>query len=189
MPRFMSFVFVLAMLLAAGCWAGEETEELSEQLEAVKAIDWNKLATLLPDKVDGMTVGELDGGSMSLADPTNPNNQFTYSAVSKPYSFGEDKTVLLRILDTGFNQFLMMPFAMQMEYDSPEGSVKSAEINGVPVKIITEKDDGKITDMQIIALAAKRILVNAETEDNVTLDEIEKVFKLVDFELLNKMAK
>ncbi len=180
---------VLLVFLALGAYAEEEQKDLAKELQAVKAVDWNELAKLLPEKVEGMEVSELDGGSMTMADPTNPGNQFSYSSASRAYTSKDKKEIRLHILDTGFNQLLMTPFMMQMEYDSPEGTVKSAEIQGFPSKLIYQKDEGKITGVQVISLVAKRILVTGEGDETVTEEDIQKLIKMIDYKKLAAMAE
>ena len=189
MLRTISLFAVLLVFLAGAVYAEDEQKDLSKELQAVKAIDWNDLAKLLPEKVEGMEVSKLDGGTMSMADPTNPQNQFSYSSASRSYTTKDGKVINLHILDTGFNQFLMTPFMMQMEYDSPDGSVKSTEVQGFPSKLIYDKDEGEVTGVQIISLVSKRVLVTAEGDDEtVTKDDISKLLDLVDYKKLAGMA-
>lgn len=180
---------VLFVFLAMGAYAEDEQKDLAKELQAVKAIDWNELAKLLPEKVEGMEVGKLDGGTMSMTDPTNEENKFSYSSASRAYTSKDKKEIRLHILDTGFNQLLMTPFLMQMEYDSPEGTVKSIDMQGAPTKLIYNKDEGKITGVQIISLVAKRILVTGEGDDSVTQDDIAKLIKMIDYKKLAAMAE
>jgi len=188
LKTFGMFAF-LFVFLALGAFAVDEQKDLAKELQAVKAIDWNELAKLLPEKVEGMEVGKLDGGTMNMADPTNPENKFSYSSASRAYTTKDKKEIRLHILDTGFNQLLMTPFMMQMEYDSPEGTVKSIDVQGVPTKLIYEKEENKITGVQIISLVSKRILVTGEGDENVTADDITNMIKLIDYKKLAAMAE
>ena len=92
-------------------------------------------------------------------------------------------------MDTGFNQFLMAPYMMAFEFDSPDGAMKTIEIAGQTGKMILEKEKGKITDTQVMFLVGGRLLVAAEGDEDAELDDIEFLFKGFDFKKLAGLAK
>lgn len=174
------------LLLIAPAIADEGKKEVAPK--AVKAIDWNKLAEFLPAKVEGMKVGDLDGGTMTMADPTNPSAMFSYSTVERTYK-GKGKEITLRILDTGLNQLLMASYMMAFEYDSPEGSMKTIDFAGHKAKMILEKERGKVTETQIMFLVSGRLLFAAEGEEGVTKEDIEALVTGIDFAKMGKLVK
>ncbi len=181
----MLAVLILALTLSAG--AADDKPVLKN----IKAVNWEELAGCLPDKVEGMNVGKVDGGTINMTDPTNPQNQMSYSAANRTYSKGKDekKSVTLTILDSNLYQFLLMPFMMAIEMDTPTGSVKSTKIGDIPAKVIIKKDEGEITGVSYLILISERILVSAEGDGNFSQDEVESLVKKVDFEKLAALVK
>ncbi|MBU0983400.1 MAG: hypothetical protein KKA42_05990, partial [candidate division Zixibacteria bacterium] len=94
-----------------------------------------------------------------------------------------------RIMDTGFSQFLLMPFVMMaMEYDGPDGSMKNAEVGGLQAKVVVEKEDGKVTETQVMVLVSERILVNGEGNEFATLDDVKAYVEKIDLKKLAALA-
>lgn len=161
--------------------------------KSVKAIDWKKLSKLLPEEIKGMEAGDLDGGTFTMANPTESEQQFSYSSVERGFTAetkeGEEKDITIRIVDGGLSQMMIAPFTMMMEYDSPDGSMKTTEIKGHKGWVIIEKDEGKLESNQIAILVANRILVMVEGNELTTLDEITKLAESIDYEKLEKLVK
>ncbi len=163
-----------------------------EKIEQVKAVDWSKLAEMLPDELAGMKADEVEGGSMSMADPMNPGQTFSYSSVERTYRSGDEddaKEITVRILDSGYNKMLLMPYMMAMEFDGPDGGMKSVEIAGQPAKQITEKDDGKIVSVQYMILVGERLLVYLEGDENCSAEGLTKIAELLAFDKLAALVK
>ena len=79
----VSLIVGVLLIFTAVSFA-EEGEKMVRP-KAVKAIDWSILGQFLPEKVEGWKAGDLDGGTMNMADPTNPSSMFSYSSVEKTY--------------------------------------------------------------------------------------------------------
>ncbi|MCK5126630.1 MAG: hypothetical protein KAR42_10270 [candidate division Zixibacteria bacterium] len=186
MKKALIFAVLILFALSSAIIATDDEEAMKKTMN-IKAIDWNKLAGCLPDKVEGMKVSELDGGEMSIPDMTNPGTMFSYSFAERTYST-KDKTIILRITDTGFNQMLQMPFMMMMEMETPEVSFKNTEIAGNPAKRMINKEKGKVINTQYLVLISDRVLVMSETE-NTDADEVEALIKLINFKDLAVLAK
>ena len=181
---------ICAILLSGTAVFAGDAE--AEKMADFKAVNWQDLGNLLPDKIEGMEADDLDGGTLNMPNPNNPAQQMSYSAVDRTYFKKTDKgkkKITLRITDTAFNQFLMAPFMMSMEYDSPDGSVKSIELEGHKAKLFTQKEKGEITEVQILLLVNERFLVGVEGNDLVTIDEAKEILKKIDLEKLAKLEK
>jgi len=188
---FLLTLLVSALVIPAFTLAEEPTNSETEP-EAVKAIDWQKLAEFLPSEIEGMETGEIDGGTMNMGNPSNPSEQISYSMVELTYTSGEGddaKEITLRIMDTGFNQFLAAPFMMAFEYDSPDGAMKSTEVSGLPAKLILEKENNEVTNTQFMLLISERLMVNGEGNEATSTDEVESSLKMIDFEGLGKLTE
>ncbi|MBU0982434.1 MAG: hypothetical protein KKA42_01085, partial [candidate division Zixibacteria bacterium] len=72
-------------LLLSSAWAIDD-EESAQKIMSVEAIDWNVLAGFLPTGGDDVEVSDLDGGTMNMADPTNPSAKISYSNVERTYT-------------------------------------------------------------------------------------------------------
>ncbi len=160
---------------------------------SVKAIDWKELSKVLPEEIKGMEAGDLDGGTFTMGDPTNPGQQFSYSSVERTFTTEtkgkDDKEITIRILDYGLNKMMLAPYTMMMEYDTPDGSMKTTEIKKHRGWVITEKDDGEIENYQIILLVADRVMVMFEGDEQTSLDELTKLAEQFDYDKLAEMAK
>ena len=169
------------------------TAEDEEQIKAVKAVDWNELAKFLPETIEGLKAGKLDGGSLSIADPENPEQSFSYSSVERRYKSevktGKSKKITIHIWDSGFNQLLMAPFMMTFEFDGPDGSVKTVEIGKRKAKLITDKDEGVLESCQVIVLVADRVLVSVEGNELTTVEEITLLAEKIDYDKLAALVK
>ncbi|MBN2226686.1 MAG: hypothetical protein JW763_04925 [candidate division Zixibacteria bacterium] len=185
--RICCVLAMLALTLTIGAGAADDQPVVKN----IKAVNWEELAGCLPDKVEGLHAGEIDGGTITMADPTNPQTQMSYSAANRTYYKGkdEDDGITLTILDSNLYQFLLMPFMMAIEIDTPNGSVKSTKLGDFPSKVIIEKDDGEITGVTCLVLISERILVSAEGDDSVSQDDVESLIKKVDFEKLASLVK
>jgi hypothetical protein len=172
----------------------KEVKPTSEaKLTSVKVIDWKDLSKLLPEEIKGMEAGDLDGGTFTMADPTNPGQQLSYSFVEREFTAetkkGEGREITIRIMDCGLNQMMIAPFTMMMAYDSPDGSMKTTEIKDHKAWVIVEKDKGEIEGSQIAVLVAGHILVSVEGNELTTLEEMTKLAESIDYDKLAKLVK
>ena len=158
-----------------------------EKPEIVDVINWKDLAPLLPASIDGYEAGDLDGGTMTMADPMG-GGQFKYSSVSRIYKNGKKK-ITITIVDTGYKDILVAPYSYAIEYDSPDGSMKSIKINGFDTKEMIKLDNGEYKSSQLMTLVNKRVLVSFEADGGVQLAEINKQAEDFGFGKLEEMAK
>jgi len=182
---FAIMALALMLLATTAVVADEDAPKIDP---GYKAIDWSELAAFLPEKVEGMKVSDVDGGTINMADPTNPSNKISYTNVERTYTAG-DKEVILRITDTGFNQFLKMPFMMMMEVDGPDASIKNVEIKGYMGKVHLEKKKGKVTESQYMLLIGDRLLVMAEGNEDISPDDVKAMLEKMDLASLEKLCK
>lgn len=172
----------------------EEAKPTTEaKLTTVKVIDWKDLSKLLPEEIKGMEAGDLEGGTFTMADPTDTDRQLGYSSVERQFiaetKKGEDKEIAIRIMDSGLNQMMIAPFTMMMEYDSPDGSMKTTEIKGHKAWTVVQKDKGEVEGNQVVVLVGGRIMVMVEGNEQTTLDEIAKLAESIDYDKLAKLVK
>ncbi len=182
-------LFIMLLILAA---VPANLLAQSEGGETFQAIDWKKLAEQLPDELAGLKAGDVDGGSMSMSDPTNPGQTFSYSTVERTYTSDDEenpKKVTVRILDSGLNQMLQAPFMLAMEFDGPDGSMKTVELAGQKARQIIEKEDGKIESVQYLILVVQRFMVFVEGGDNASLELVGKVTEELPFDGLAGLVK
>jgi hypothetical protein len=189
----MKKLLPLSLCLILCLVAMAATAEDEKPVKAVKAVDWNELAKFLPETIEGMEAGKLDGGSLSIADPKDPQQPFSYSSVERRFKTeakaGKSKTISIRIWDSGFNQLLMAPFMMAFEFDGPDGSVKTVDIKKQKAKLITDKDEGVLESCQVVVLVADRILVSVEGNELTTVEEITLLAEKIDYDKLAALAK
>ncbi|MEZ5360666.1 MAG: hypothetical protein R3F48_17770 [Candidatus Zixiibacteriota bacterium] len=185
MKRFLITTCLLCLLVPA--LMAQSDEEKVQAVMHADAIDWNSLADCLPDEADDMDVSDVDGGTMSMADPTNPGSKFSYSFAERTYTKG-DNGIILRITDTGYSQFLTMPYMMAFEMDTPDATIKSVKVGDRDAKFIQNKEKGKVISTQYLILISERVLVMAENDGGASKDEIESMLKKIDFEKLTKLA-
>ena len=184
-------VFAVIALLVTTMAVLASTPKDSTKKAPDEPVNWQAMGACLPEKVEGMKVSELDGQMLEMANPMNPSEKFFYSVAERTYTFqkDKDKEITLGVQDTHYNQMLLAPFTMAMTYDSPEGGIKTIEINEQPAKVFLEKDDGKITDIRCMMLVGERLLLGAEADGNVTEEEITDLMTKVDFKGLVKLVK
>lgn len=144
--------------------AAQGLEQMARGLEAMagggnadaKAVDpvsFHDLQGLFPD-VDGWQKAKPTGEKMS--------SPFKYSQAEVEYTKG-DSQITLKMVDSGFNQLLLTPYAMFLsagyEKETSDGYEKSTKVNGQPG---WEKWDGAGKDGELNALVGKRFLVQIE---------------------------
>ncbi len=181
-------LIISLLLFALVSFTQASDEEKSEEIMAAEAIDWIKLSSCLPGEVSDMDVGEVDGGAMTMANPTSPGSQFSYSYAERTYSKGK-KEIALRITDTFYSQMLAMTYMMAIEMDTSDGSVKTTKVGEYTAKRIQNKEKGKVISTQYLILMSDRVLVMAESDSEASIEEIETLMQKIDFDKLAGMIK
>ena len=138
----------------------------SGDAKPVPPVNFRDLQTLLPE-VDGWSKGKPTGEMMSMP--------VSFSQASVDYTKGES-SLEVKIVDTGLNQLLMVPYTMFLtagyEKQTEDGYEKSVNVAGQPG---WERWSSSGKDGEINALAAKRFLVTVEgrnIEDTKVLHEV-----------------
>ena len=142
--------------------AAQGLEQMAKGLEALAAggnvkpvdpVSFRDLQTFFPD-LDGWEKAKPTGERM-----TSP---FAFSQAEVRYTKG-DARLEMKLVDSGFNQLFLAPFAMMMqsgyEKETEDGYEKSAMVAGQPgwEKWSTERKDGAIN-----AFVGKRFLLTIE---------------------------
>lgn len=197
-PMLKMFGMMMVMLLVMSAFVfAQSQEEMAEALKKmaqgtgeakkVEVIDWKDMQGLLPDAMEGYEAGKVDGGTMSMMDPMG-GGQFKYSTVTRTYK-KDNKKITISIVDTGYRDMLMAPYTMAMEYDGPDGSMKSVEVNGYASKEMIQLDDGEVKSAQLMTLVHKRVLVMFEAKGEASLDEVKGIAGKFNFAKLEELAK
>jgi hypothetical protein len=145
--------------------AAKGLEQMAKGLEAmagraaagnaqpVDPVNFHDLQALFPD-FEGWQKGKPTGERMS--------SPFKYSQAEVNYTKG-DSRIALKMVDSGFNQLLLTPYAMFLaagyEKETTDGYEKSTKVNGEPG---WEKWDSSGKDGELNALVGKRFLVQLE---------------------------
>jgi hypothetical protein len=144
--------------MASGAAGGDQ--------KAVDPVSFKEMQALFPE-MDGWTKEKPTGERM-----TSP---FAYSQAQVRYTKGESN-LELKIVDSGFNQLLLTPYAMFLqagyEKETENGYEKSVQVKNQPgwEKWNTEGKDGELN-----AVVGKRFLVTIEgnqIEDAKVLHEV-----------------
>jgi hypothetical protein len=131
--------------LASGAGSGD--------MKPVDPVSFRDLQALFPD-LDGWEKGKPTGERMS--------SPFAFSQAEVTYTKG-DSRIELKMVDSGFNQLLLTPYAMFLqagyEKETADGYEKSTQVNGQPgwEKWNSEQKDGELN-----ALVGKRFLVTID---------------------------
>jgi hypothetical protein len=134
--------------------------------QSVDPVSFRDMQALFPD-FDGWEKGKPTGERMS--------SPFKFSQAEVRYTKG-DSRIELKMVDSGFNQLLLTPYAMFLtagyEKETSDGYEKSTKVNGQPG---WEKWDSSGKDGELNALVGKRFLVQLEgrgIEDTRLLHEL-----------------
>lgn len=125
----------------------------SGSAKAVEPVSFRDMQALFP---------ELDGWKKAKPTGERMSSPFKYSQAEVEYAKGESR-LTLKMVDSGFNQLLLTPYAMFLtagyEKETSDGFEKSTKVSGQPG---WEKwnSDGK--DGELNALVGKRFLVQIE---------------------------
>jgi hypothetical protein len=163
---------------AGAAEAAKGLEQMAKGLEAmasgaaagnaqpVDPVSFRDMQALFPE-FEGWEKGKPTGERMSAP--------FKYSQAEVRYTKG-DSRLELKMVDSGFNQLLLTPYAMFLtagyEKETSDGYEKSTKVNGQPG---WEKWDSSGKDGELNALVGKRFLVQIDgrgIEDTKLLHEL-----------------
>jgi hypothetical protein len=135
-------------------------------VQSVDPVSFRDMQALFPE-FEGWQKGKPTGERMSAP--------FKFSQAEVEYTKG-DSRVELKMIDSGFNQLLLTPYAMFLtagyEKETSDGYEKSTKVNGQPG---WEKWDSSGKDGELNALVGKRFLVQINgrgIEDTKLLHEL-----------------
>jgi hypothetical protein len=138
----------------------------SGKAQPVDPVSFRDMQALFPE-FEGWEKGKPTGERMSAP--------FKYSQAEVRYTKG-DSRIELKMVDSGFNQLLLTPYAMFLtagyEKETSDGYEKSTKVNGQPG---WEKWDSSGKDGELNALVGKRFLVQIDgrgIEDTKLLHEL-----------------
>lgn len=189
-----------AMLRSLGLATGAPGEQ-------VEAINWRELAKLLPKSIGDLEAGKLDGGTFNFggagmagygaSEGKNSDSDempsMSYSTVERSYTKRLDKgqkKLTLRIMDSGVVRMMLAAFFSSVEYDTPQGMLKSTKIAGYPAKLMLEfNDDMDVEQTQYMVLVSDRILVQVEGNQYCSQDEVKAVASDFPYKKLENSAE
>jgi hypothetical protein len=203
MKRF-GILAMAALLVAGGCGkSSEEKKEEKQEQQAAKTAETGAAEAAngleqMAKGLEAMAGGAAASGSVSAVDPVSFHDMQalfpeldgwqkakpTGEKMSSPFKYSQaevhytkdDARITLKMMDSGFNQLLLTPYAMFLtagyEKETSDGYEKSTKVNGEPG---WEKwnDSGK--DGELNALVGKRFLVQIEGRQ---IDDIKALHQL-----------
>jgi len=170
--------------------AAKGLEQMAKGLEAmaggasgntkpVDPVSFRDLQTLFPD---------LDGWDKEKPTGERMTSPVSYSQAEVRYKKG-DSRLTLKVMDSGLNQLILMPFTMLMqtgyEKETSRGYEKSTTVAGQPgwEKWNTEGKDGEVT-----AFVNKRFLLTVEGRNVEDIKVLHQIFGNIDVAKLAAMA-
>ncbi len=172
----------------------------------VELIGWRDLAKLLPKEIPGMETGKIEGGTFTMdgssmsgyGGDTSVAKAMAglmsgYSSAERTYTKeldnGKRKKLTMRVMDSGAMRAMLAGFLVAVEYDTPDGMMKSTEIAGHPAKFVQEfNDDLEVTQTQYMVLVGDRVLAYFEGNQFVEPEEVEKYAKNFPYAKLEALA-
>jgi hypothetical protein len=149
------------MAKGLGMAAGGDTDT-----KPVEPVSFRDMQALFPD-VDGWQKAKPTGEKMS--------SPFSFSQAEVEYTKG-DSRIQVKMVDSGFNQLLLTPYAMFLtagyEKETADGYEKSTKVNGQPG---WEKWNSASKNGELNALVGKRFLVTIDgsgIDDNKVLQDL-----------------
>lgn len=145
----------------------------------VAIVNWRDLANALPAGVQGFEPdGDLDGSTGALG-------AMAGSEVRRRFRQGE-RRLEIKIVDTSFNQLLVMPFTMMrgMVVDSTEEIRRQSDVGGQPGVVEFRHRDRR--GKQVV-LAHGRFIVEVELEPSGAPEEVVAYAGLVNYALLGRL--
>lgn len=171
----------------AAAQAARGLEQMAKGLEAAvsggegnaKAVDpvsFRDLIALMP---------QLDGWEQERPTGERMTSPVSFSQAEARYTKGE-ASVEVKIIDSGFNQLLLTPYAMFLgagyERETSEGHEKSTKVNGQPG---WEKWNSESKDGEVNALVGKRFLVTIEGN---SIDDVRQLHDVANRIDMGKLA-
>jgi hypothetical protein len=215
MKRF-GILAMAALLVAGGCGkSSEEKKEEKQEQQAAKtaetgAAEAAKGLEQMAKGLEAMAGGAAASGSVSAVDPVSFHDMQalfpeldgwqkakpTGEKMSSPFKYSQaevrytkdDARITLKMMDSGFNQLLLTPYAMFLtagyEKETSDGYEKSTKVNGEPG---WEKwnDSGK--DGELNALVGKRFLVQIEGRQITDIKALHELAGKIDMAKLSAL--
>jgi hypothetical protein len=148
----------------------------SGDAKPVDPVSFRDLIALLPE-IEGWEKQKPTGERM-----TSP---VSFSQAEGRYTKG-DSSIEVKIIDSGFNQLLLTPYAMFLaagyERETSEGHEKSTKVNGQPG---WEKWNSENKDGEVNALVGKRFLL---TIDGNSIDDVKQLHDVASKIDMGKLA-
>jgi hypothetical protein len=201
MQRFAVMALALSMAVA-GCGSSDKAEEVAAQAaQAAKSAEQGatQAAKGLEEMAKGLEAmaGAASGGTKPV-DPVSFRDLQTFfpdldgwektkptgERMTVPFSFSQaevrytkgDARLEMKIVDSGFNQLLLTPYAMLMqtgyEKETQDGYEKSTTVNGQPG---WEKWESESKDGEVNAFVGKRFLLTIEGSN---LDDVKVLHEI-----------
>jgi hypothetical protein len=215
MKRF-GILAMAVLLVAGGCGkSSEEKKEEKQEQQAAKtaetgAAEAAKGLEQMAKGLEAMAGGAAASGSVSAVDPVSFHDMQalfpeldgwqkakpTGEKMSSPFKYSQaevhytkdDARITLKMMDSGFNQLLLTPYAMFLtagyEKETSDGYEKSTKVNGEPG---WEKwnDSGK--DGELNALVGKRFLVQIEGRQITDIKALHELAGKIDMAKLSAL--
>jgi hypothetical protein len=215
MKRF-GILAMAVLLVAGGCGkSSEEKKEEKQEQQAAKtaetgAAEAAKGLEQMAKGLEAMAGGAAASGSVSAVDPVSFHDMQalfpeldgwqkakpTGEKMSAPFKYSQaevhytkdDARITLKMMDSGFNQLLLTPYAMFLtagyEKETSDGYEKSTKVNGEPG---WEKwnDSGK--DGELNALVGKRFLVQIEGRQITDIKALHELAGKIDMAKLSAL--
>lgn len=213
-------ILVLVVLIAIASSFADDTAQKQKQAaealkalglgapggEPVKVIGWRDLAKLIPKEMDGMEAGKIEGGTYTFGGnnsnmPDSMKDTYQMMGLANSYSSaqrtftkeledGNVQSFTIRLMDSGLARALLAPYMMAVEYDTPDGLLKSTEIAGFPAKMMQEYDDDlEVTSTQYMVLVNDRVLAHFEGNEFFDADKVKSQAESFPFVTLKDMSK
>ena len=146
---------------------------------AVPLVNWRELANAIPASVQGFEAdGDLDGSTGALGGLGGSQARRRFRAGERRLSF--------EVVDTSFNQILMMPFTMArgMVVDSSTEMQRANDVGGQPGFVRLRYSDH---EAEQTVLSQGRFIVTIKLEPAQTPDEVGAFAGLVNYPLLGQL--
>lgn len=187
---------LLAVLPATGSFAADNGRgaDSSAVTTTGAVVDWEQLGKFVPDTIDGYVAGELEGGNATTADPAT-GKQMNHSNAQRTFTRettdGETMAITITIMDTGLAQLLLQPYLSQaqMEYDGPDGSMKSIVVDGRKATQVINYGASAIDQGVIFTILKDRVVVAVNGEGMEDSEPLLAVAKSIDYDGLEKLVK
>ncbi len=187
---------LLAVLPATGSFAADNGRgaDSSAVTTTGAVVDWEQLGKFVPDTIDGYVAGELEGGNATTADPAT-GKQMNHSNAQRTFTRettdGETMAITITIMDTGLAQLLLQPYLSQaqMEYDGPDGSMKSIVVDGRKATQVINYGASAIDQGVIFTILKDRVVVAVNGEGMEDSEPLLLVAKSIDYDGLEKLVK